>query len=270
MCIIRPILFLREHVPVRPRFVIKADMLLKRAIVYDTLSQLHWSSNIRAHFINTIIDQLLDEDWSTKVKRSRKSRFPWPWVGAAPDEDEDGEKVIEVPKPAPEVDCVECFNWEYGDFPEVGVIVIDGEFFFTVAHATKIPGLIFLSGQTPVDVNGSVVPGGIKEHTLRGHLGNVNGSVVPGGIKEHTAQCINNLGNVLEAAGSSWEKVVKVNVYLKNMDDFAQMNEVYSELLPTPKPARTCIQAAKLPNDVDVEIEAIATYYSAYVAIAVI
>jgi enamine deaminase RidA (YjgF/YER057c/UK114 family) len=70
---------------------------------------------------------------------------------------------------------------------------------------------------------------------------------------------------------------VKVNVYLKNMDDFAVMNEVYekvvfqtsatpdmahisSKLLPTPKPARTCIQAAKLPNDVDVEIEAIAAY----------
>ncbi|CAE6482637.1 unnamed protein product [Rhizoctonia solani] len=115
----------------------------------------------------------------------------------------------------------------------------NGQHKHILSHATKIPGLIFLSGQTPVDVNGSVVPGGIKEHTV---------------------QCINNLGNVLEAAGSSWEKVVKVNVYLKNMDDFAQMNEIYSELLPTPKPARTCIQAAKLPNDVDVEIEAIATY----------
>ena len=70
---------------------------------------------------------------------------------------------------------------------------------------------------------------------------------------------------------------MKVNVYLKNMDDFAAMNEVYGkvlpslysghgakpyavqQLLPSPKPARTCIQAAKLPNDVDVEIEAIAT-----------
>ncbi|KIJ45269.1 hypothetical protein M422DRAFT_167330 [Sphaerobolus stellatus SS14] len=106
-----------------------------------------------------------------------------------------------------------------------------------LSHATKVPGLIFLSGQTPVGLDGQVVPGGIKEHT---------------------AQCINNLGNVLEAAGSSWEKVVKVNVYLKNMDDFAAMNEVYEKLLPSPKPARTCIQAAKLPNDVDVEIEAIA------------
>ncbi|KAH9486966.1 Protein HMF1 [Psilocybe cubensis] len=106
-----------------------------------------------------------------------------------------------------------------------------------LSHATKVPGLIFLSGQTPTDVNGQVVQGGIKEHT---------------------AQCIHNLGNVLEAAGSSWEKVVKVNVYLKNMDNFTEMNEVYEKLLPSPKPARTCIQAAKLPNDVDVEIEAIA------------
>ncbi|KAF9040585.1 Endoribonuclease L-PSP/chorismate mutase-like protein [Panaeolus papilionaceus] len=108
-----------------------------------------------------------------------------------------------------------------------------------LSHATKVPGLIFLSGQVPV---------------------NNEGEVVAGGIKEHTVQCIANLGNVLEASGSSWEKVVKVNVYLKNMDDFAAMNEVYEKLLPTPKPARTCIQAARLPNDVDIEIEAIATY----------
>ncbi|KAF8168135.1 Endoribonuclease L-PSP/chorismate mutase-like protein [Crassisporium funariophilum] len=106
-----------------------------------------------------------------------------------------------------------------------------------LSHATKVPGLIFLSGQVPADGTGKIIEGGIKEHT---------------------AQCIKNLGHVLEAAGSSWEKVVKVNVYLKNMDDFAAMNEVYEKLLPSPKPSRTCIQAAKLPNDVDVEIEAIA------------
>ncbi|KAG6860758.1 hypothetical protein C0995_007876 [Termitomyces sp. Mi166 len=108
-----------------------------------------------------------------------------------------------------------------------------------LSHATKIPGLIFVSGQVPVDSEGVVVPGGIQEHT---------------------AQCISNLGNVLEAAGSSWEKVVKVNIYLKNMDNFASMNDIYEKLVPTPKPARTCIQAGKLPNDVDIEIEAIATY----------
>ncbi|KAJ7597006.1 Endoribonuclease L-PSP [Mycena floridula] len=107
-----------------------------------------------------------------------------------------------------------------------------------LSHATKVPGLVFCSGQTPI---GS------------------DGKVVEGGIQEHTAQCIANLGNVLAAAGSSWEKVVKVNVYLKDMGNFVSMNEVYEKLLPNPKPARTCIQAAKLPNDVDVEIECIAT-----------
>ncbi|KAG1864240.1 Endoribonuclease L-PSP [Suillus subalutaceus] len=98
------------------------------------------------------------------------------------------------------------------------------------AHAVKIPGLIFCSGQTPMDSTGTLVPGDIK------------------------AQCISNLTDVLKAAGSSWDKVVKVNIYLKSMGDFAAMNE----LLPDPKPARTCIQAGGLPHDVDVEIEAIA------------
>jgi len=113
------------------------------------------------------------------------------------------------------------------------------DFSHILSHATKVPGLIFLSGQVPVGKDGQIVPGGIQEHT---------------------AQCIKNLGNVLTAAGSSWEKVVKVNVYLKDMDNFAAMNEIYGKLLPDPKPARTCIQAAKLPNDVDIEIEAIAAY----------
>ncbi|KAF8202913.1 Endoribonuclease L-PSP [Pholiota molesta] len=108
---------------------------------------------------------------------------------------------------------------------------------FSVTHAVKVPGLIFVSGQVPADKNLQIVPGGIQEHT---------------------EQCIKNVTNVLEAAGSSLDKVVKFNVYLKNMDDFAAMNEVYAKLIPSPKPARTCIQAAKLPNDVDIEIEAIA------------
>lgn len=56
------------------------------------------------------------------------------------------------------------------------------------------------------------------------------GKLVEGGIAEHTEQCIKNLGNVLAAAGTSWEKVVKVNVYLKNMDDFGGMNQVYERV----------------------------------------
>ncbi|KIY64825.1 Endoribonuclease L-PSP [Cylindrobasidium torrendii FP15055 ss-10] len=108
-----------------------------------------------------------------------------------------------------------------------------------LSHAVKVPGLIFLSGQTPVDEKGALVPGGIKEHTVR-------------------QACLTNLGKVLTAAGSSWDKVVKVNIFLKNMDDFAAVNEVYLTIPSNPKPARTCIQAGKLPFDVDVEIEAIA------------
>ena len=56
------------------------------------------------------------------------------------------------------------------------------------------------------------------------------GKLVEGGIAEHTEQCIKNLGNVLAAAGSSWEKVVKVNIYLKSMDDYPEMNTVYERV----------------------------------------
>ncbi|KAG2154811.1 Endoribonuclease L-PSP [Suillus clintonianus] len=105
------------------------------------------------------------------------------------------------------------------------------------SHAVKIPGLIFCSGQTPVDSAGNVVPGDIKAHA---------------------AQCLSNLGDVLKTAGSSWDKVVKVNIYLKSMSDYAAVNEEYIKLMPDPKPARTCIQAGGLPFDVDIEIEAIA------------
>jgi len=105
------------------------------------------------------------------------------------------------------------------------------------SHAVKVSGLIFLSGQVPVDKAGKPVPGDIQAHTR---------------------QCLSNLTDVLNAAESSWDKVVKVNIYLKSMDDFAKVNEVYTQFVPEPRPARTCIQAGKLPNDFDVEIEAIA------------
>ncbi|KAL8290146.1 hypothetical protein RQP46_003085 [Phenoliferia psychrophenolica] len=101
--------------------------------------------------------------------------------------------------------------------------------------ATKVPGLIFCSGQTPIDGSGKLVPGGIKEHTLE---------------------------KVLIHSGASLKNVVKVNIFLKNMDDFAAVNEVYEAALPNPKasqPARSCFQAGKLPNDVIVEIECIAS-----------
>ncbi|KAJ8595910.1 Endoribonuclease L-PSP [Rhizopogon salebrosus TDB-379] len=113
------------------------------------------------------------------------------------------------------------------------------------SHAVKVPGLIFITGQMPIDSIGNIVPGDIKVHTA-----NLK--------RSPQAQCVSNLADVLKAAGSSWDKVVKVNVYLKSMDDYAKMNEEYIRLLPDPKPARTCIQAGGLPYDIDIEIEAIA------------
>lgn len=98
----------------------------------------------------------------------------------------------------------------------------------TIAHATKVPGLIFLSGQTPLNKNGRLVEGGIKEHTVSVIF--LPGTTFPDQLISAKAQCIENLGNVLSAAGSSWEKVVKVNVYLKDMDNFGAMNEVYEKV----------------------------------------
>ncbi|KJZ78513.1 Enamine deaminase [Hirsutella minnesotensis 3608] len=80
-------------------------------------------------------------------------------------------------------------------------------------------------------------------------------TLIDGDIQAHTHQCIKNLTAVLEAAGTSIEKVVKVNVFLSNMDDFAKMNEVYSTYWGEVKPCRTCVAVKTLPLDTDVEIE---------------
>ena len=82
--------------------------------------------------------------------------------------------------------------------------------------------------------------------------------VVEGGIQVETRQVLKNIAAILEAAGSAMENVVKTTVYLKDMGEFAQMNAVYAEFFPKDPPARTTIQAAKLPMDISVEIEAIA------------
>jgi 2-iminobutanoate/2-iminopropanoate deaminase len=89
-----------------------------------------------------------------------------------------------------------------------------------------------------------------------------SGELVPGGIEVETRQTIENLKTILEAAGSSLEKVIKTTVYLKNMGDFAAMNAVYAEYFGKESPARTTIQAAALPKNAMVEIEAIAVYCS--------
>ncbi|MDE7169401.1 MAG: RidA family protein [Mucispirillum sp.] len=97
--------------------------------------------------------------------------------------------------------------------------------------------LIFTSGQIPV---------------------NPADSKIPEGITEQTKQSLSNLKAVIEAAGGSADKILKVTVFLKDINDFNAMNEVYSAFFPKPFPARTCVEVSRLPKDVLVEIEAIA------------
>lgn len=82
--------------------------------------------------------------------------------------------------------------------------------------------------------------------------------VVEGGVAEQTERVMHNLRAILEAAGSSLGSVVKTTVFLSDMGDFAAMNEVYARHFGNHKPARSTVQAARLPKDVMVEIEAIA------------
>ncbi|GAD98420.1 L-PSP endoribonuclease family protein (Brt1), putative [Paecilomyces variotii No. 5] len=89
-------------------------------------------------------------------------------------------------------------------------------------------------------------------------LAPATGKLIEGDIKAHTHQCIKNLTNVLEAAGTNIDKVVKVNVFLSNMDDFAEMNSVYTQYWGDVKPCRTCVAVKTLPLNTDVEIECVA------------
>ncbi len=84
------------------------------------------------------------------------------------------------------------------------------------------------------------------------------GNLVNGDIKVQTHQVFKNLQAVLEAAGASFETVVKTTVFIKDMNDFAPLNEVYGEYFSVHKPARSCVEVARLPKDVLVEIEVVA------------
>ena len=102
----------------------------------------------------------------------------------------------------------------------------------------KVNGFVFLSGQIPADPQ--------------------TGEVVTGSIQIVTARVLDNLKLVLETAGLALEDVVKTTVYLKDMNDFAEMNESYSRYFGAHPPARTTIEVARLPRDVRIEIDAIA------------
>ena len=86
----------------------------------------------------------------------------------------------------------------------------------------------------------------------------VNGKLIEGDIKAQTRQVLKNLEAVLIAGGASLKSVIKTTVFLKNMNDFAVMNEVYAEFLGDASPARSAVEVARLPRDVNIEIEAVA------------
>ncbi len=106
------------------------------------------------------------------------------------------------------------------------------------SQAIKAGGFVWCSGQIPIDPA-------------------VN-AVTATTIEDQTRQAIANLKNVLEAAGAGLDKVVKTTVFISDMNDFAALNAVYAELFGETKPARSCVQVARLPKDVKVEIEAVA------------
>jgi 2-iminobutanoate/2-iminopropanoate deaminase len=95
----------------------------------------------------------------------------------------------------------------------------------------------------------------------QGALDPISGQVVPGGIREQTARTLENLKAILEAGGSSLGQVVKATVFLKDLNDFAAMNAVYSSYFGTDEdtlPARTTVEVARLPRNLLVEIELVA------------
>lgn len=106
------------------------------------------------------------------------------------------------------------------------------------SHGVVADRLVYLSGQTPID--------------------GITGRLVDGGLEEQVRQCFQNLQTALEAANLSFDSVIKCNVFLIDMADFAPMNSIYAEYFSKPYPARTTIGVASLPLGARVEIEMIA------------
>ncbi|MFZ0037479.1 MAG: RidA family protein [Candidatus Acidiferrales bacterium] len=106
------------------------------------------------------------------------------------------------------------------------------------SQAVKANGFVFISGQVAL-------------HPATGQL-------VEGGIAQQTERVLENLRGIVEASGSSMHKAVRVTVFLKDMNDFAAMNEIYARYFPSAPPARSTVEVARLPKDVRIEIDLIA------------
>ena len=106
------------------------------------------------------------------------------------------------------------------------------------SQAIRAGTLLFVSGQVPIDP--------------------ATGQIIDGDIAAQTHRVFQNIGEILKAGGASFDHVVRTTVYLADMNDFAAMNEVYATFFASPAPARSTIQAARLPRDARVEIDVIA------------
>ncbi|NLW07477.1 MAG: RidA family protein [Clostridia bacterium] len=106
------------------------------------------------------------------------------------------------------------------------------------SQGIKVGNTVYVSGQIAVDP--------------------ATGQIVSGGAREQTKQCMENILAVLAAEGMTAEDIVKTTIYLKDLNNFDAVNEVYSSFFAKDYPARVCLQVARLPKDVEVEIEAIA------------
>lgn len=106
------------------------------------------------------------------------------------------------------------------------------------SQAIKAGNFVYISGQIPINP--------------------ANGEIVKESIEAETKQCLDNATAVLAEAGTTFENVVKVTVFIKDMNQFGRINAVYGEYFTDHKPARACVEVARLPLDVNVEIEMIA------------
>jgi 2-iminobutanoate/2-iminopropanoate deaminase len=106
------------------------------------------------------------------------------------------------------------------------------------SQAVRAGQLLFISGQVPIDP--------------------ATGNLITGDIAAQTDRVLRNLGEILKAAGASYDAVVRTTVFLADMNDFTAMNDVYAGYFSLPAPARSTVQAARLPRDAKIEIDVIA------------
>ena len=105
------------------------------------------------------------------------------------------------------------------------------------SQAIEVGGFVFASGQIPVDPSTGVIPEGITQQAQ---------------------QALTNVRSIMEAAGLSMKDIIKTTVFIKDMNDFAKVNEVYASFFDGDYPARSCVEVSRLPKDVLIEVEVIA------------